>query len=133
MLNKMLTQLGLLAVSLTISACATTQTAPEEPLTSEEEVRVTLTGSLGNQLVVEDAVIDHSKAVLTAQVHLRNKHNQRVKIRYRFIWFDAAGMQVGVSEGTQNHLNVQAFDSLYLREQAPFPAATDFKLLVHRR
>lgn len=129
MTHKILGALRLTLFMMCAGACAAPHTHPAVP-DAVEQSRFMLSERLRSSLVVDGAQLDTSKMILTGQVRLRSKANYSVHVRYGFSWFDEAGIQVGVSDGTSREATIQRSETVVLSGRAPFPAAVDFQVQI---
>ena len=112
-----------------IAACAVTQTGDAPDIRVE---RVSMTGNLARYLTVQEARLDFVGGVPTAQVTVRNG-GPRLNVNYHFVWLNSSGAQMGSVGSNGREESFRGQETKTLRGLAPFPGASQYKLIINHR
>lgn len=97
--------------------------------------RVISDGELDNYARVVDMNQATVGGLLKVQAKLLNTSAAERKIRYKFVWLDAQGMEIPSINSNWNVLELSSAETVFISSVAPSPNARDFilKLLPDER
>jgi len=109
-----------------IEAACKMATSPEgaPPLTKEVAIN---NPSLGRSVEVVDLKSATAGNLMTAQVLLRSKDRDTLPLQYKFVWFDAFGMEIAANTGW-TPLIIYGKETKTVQAVAPDPRAREFRL-----
>ncbi len=97
--------------------------------------RIISDGELDNYARVVDINQTTVGGLLKVQAKLLNTSAAERKIRYKFVWLDARGMEIPSVNSNWNVLELSSAEAVFISSVAPAPNAADFilKLLPDER
>jgi uncharacterized protein YcfL len=140
---KVFTYAGIVACAAVVttvglSGCSTTSgvEATGKTVWSDEGAR-----ELGKKVIFNNSslagdvqIVDMQSALagdlMRAQVSLKSKDGDTLKLQYRFDWYDGTGMEINSGAGAWKPLLLFGKESKTVQGVAPDPRAKEFKLKI---
>ena len=110
---------------------ATDPAAAEQPAKTNYEV--IKSGDTDSRLEIVSVASGKPGDTAKASVEVRNKSNFSWKFEYRFKWYDAAGIEIGVDSTAWTPVAIMANETKSLQSLAPNPSAATFKLFLQEK
>ena len=119
--------LGVVALACLIqSGCVATQVSPVDR-------RVTIAPDITGSIVITDIKMAKPNSDgYVLQANVVNNLGSIVKLKYRVVWLDSAGIEVPSTNAYWADLSISPRDIQGLRAVAPSQGAVDFRLHVKR-
>ncbi len=129
---------ALLLIALLGGCASVNMFEPAEPQARSQMTdhkRIISDGELDNYARVVDINQATVGGLLKVQAKLLNTSAAERKIRYKFVWLDAQGMEVSGVNSVWNVLELSSAEAVFISSVAPTPNARDFilKLLPDER
>jgi uncharacterized protein YcfL len=112
-------------------AAAVTQ-APEGMMQSSQYVIIN-NSKLARGLQIVDLKSQFVGDLLQAQVSLVSKYSKTLKFQYKFLWFNAQGMEINPDGLPWTPLIVYGNESKTVQSVAPNPSAREFKISIRKQ
>lgn len=122
--------------ALGTAGCAS-KTAATDPAAAEQAKKanyeIIKSGDTDGRLEVVSVASGKPGDTAKASVEVRNKSNFSWKFEYRFKWYDASGMEIGVDSTAWTPVAIMANETKSLQSLAPNPTAATFKLFLQEK
>lgn len=126
--------LCLLAAGLLLSGCRNQKVAQAETREAPSaDRRVEMQGDLSNWLRVDEIVTAKENGLLKVQAQVRNTFSKTLDVEYRFVWRDAAGLEVESPASRWILKNIKGRDMELVSAIAPSDRAVDYIFKLKRR
>lgn len=119
------------ATACTSKPAATDPAAAAQP--PKVNYEVVKSGDTDSRLEIVSVASGRPGDTAKASVEVRNKSNFSWKFEYRFKWYDASGMEIGVDSTAWTPVAIMANETKSLQSLAPNPSAATFKLFLQEK
>src|ERR1035437_4930939 len=110
-----------------IHGAAATVQSPEGTMQNSQYVIID-NSKLARGLQIVDLKSQFVGDLLKAQVSIVSKYSKTLEFQYKFLWFDAQGMEINPGSLPWIPLSVYGNESKTVQAVAPNPAAREFKI-----
>ena len=112
-----------------IQGAAATVQSPEGTMTSSKYVIID-NSKLARGLQIVDLKSQFVGDLLKAQVSIVSKYSKTLEFQYKFLWFDANGIEINPGSLPWTPLTLNGNESKSVQAVAPNPSAREFKVNI---
>lgn len=119
--------------ALGTAGCASTTGPADSAQAPKTNYSIIKSGDTEDRLEVTSTSSALVGDTMQANVEVLNKSNFSWNFEYRFKWYNASGMEIGIDSTAWTPAAIMANETKTLQSLAPNPSATTFKLFLQEK